>query len=212
MSHVVSKQDWASIDINTQTGLVFVQEDWFYTWESIDPAHPLWSIQEKRSFQHAVDQQIWKTWSNHIRLRVAGASDFARHFAHDGVKVNFDTRWVLARGNWRVRAVKVAPDDPVFRREAVDPANRVILLYTSGLKPYNARNDVGAVGPGFHPNPHEFGHTMRNPDEYGHASPNLPDTGSIMNVGKALRARHLQLLIDTLNRMMPQNNFQPWIT
>jgi hypothetical protein len=211
MSHIVSRQAWASIDINTETGLIFVEESWHYTWESLDSSHPHWSIEEKRAFHKAVDEQVWKRWSNRVRLHVTGKNEFAKRFSTAGVKVNFDTKWVLAAGNWRVRAVKVAPRDSVFRREAVDYSNRTILLYSSGLKAYTAQNDAGKTKAGFLANPHEFGHTMRNPDEYLRSGPHLIDGESIMNIGHELRDRHLKLLIDAINLMLPECSFQPWI-
>ena len=58
MAHLTAKQPFGTIDINTETGLIFVQEDWHYQWISLDPAHSSWTLSEKRAFHRAVDLQI----------------------------------------------------------------------------------------------------------------------------------------------------------
>jgi hypothetical protein len=64
--------------------------------------------------------------------------------------------------------------------------------------------------------PHEYGHAMtkrlhhsfqtRNPDEYLSGSPHLSDTNSLMNIGRELRARHIDATIEALNELMKSEN------
>ncbi len=80
-------------------------------------------------------------------------------------------------------------------------------MYTPALAPYRTRNAAGDRRTGFRSTPHEFGHTLNNPDEYEAGSPNLGDPDSLMNVGRDVRARHLTLVIGTLNRLVPACRF-----
>jgi hypothetical protein len=212
VSHIVSRQQWADIDLDTQQGLVFVEEDWQFTWRNL-PNTQAWTLAEKRHFVHRLQQQVWARWSDHIRLRVAGTTDFCRKFQSQGVRVNFGALWVLAGGKWSVNVYKVpAGSAPGAYRENVTFGTNSINLYTSAMRSYTAGNAAGASGPGFLANPHEFGHTMNNPDEYIAGSPNLGDTASTMNIGNQIRARHLGLLMQVLNRLLPGVTFSTWVT
>lgn len=89
MGHLVAKEDWGVVDLNTTTGRVFVQEDWLYTWLLYPGVASHWTLAEKRLFHHRVDIGVWKLWSNHLILNVSGTAPFpARR-----VPVNFDVRW-----------------------------------------------------------------------------------------------------------------------
>jgi hypothetical protein len=205
MGHVVSRQPWGVIDVNTTEGYVFFQQDWYYTWLLFNATVRPWTIEEKRHFHNALDRQIWGTWSNRVRLQIRGATDFCRRFAARGVLVNFDIHWVTHPGHWSVTVRKMpAGSDPTTFISNVDFAGRRIELDSADLASYRATNAAGhrAAG-GFYAGPHEFGHTIHDPDEYTARSPNLADTNSIMNVGRRIRPRHLTLIVSTLNTMMP---------
>jgi hypothetical protein len=203
MGHVVSRQPWGTIDVDTTAGRVFLQQDWRYHWAALPPAAP-WTLAEKRSFHHETDRRIWGRWSNRIRLRVSGAAEFSRRFAVSQVPINFDVRWVTTGGQWRVNANKTPPGTSVTAyHQSVNFGARIINLYTSKLSTYTAANDNGVSRPGFRSTPHEFGHALGNPDEYLTGSPHLPDAASTMTIGNQIRDRHLALVLTTLNTMIP---------
>jgi len=187
-------------------GRIFFQQDWYYDWQVRTPMAD-WTIAEKRHMHNTVDRQIWASWSNHIKIPVAlGSSPDAR--ARDlvtrtkgNIPINFDIRWVLKPGHWFVTAIKSRPGDT--DHNTVDFDHRKIVLHSYKLKPYTAGNDAGASRSGFLSPPHEFGHTLKDDDEYQTGSPNLSDTDSIMNIGRRIRPRHIQLIVDTLNKVLP---------
>jgi hypothetical protein len=55
--------------------------------------------------------------------------------------------------------------------------------------------------------PHEFGHTLGRLDEYKPDSPDYADINSLLNVGRHLRPRHLQLVAAGLESMVPGCKF-----
>jgi hypothetical protein len=61
--------------------------------------------------------------------------------------------------------------------------------------------------------PHEFGHAIgygnyyNKPDDYDAKSPFLQEVESIMNIGHRIRARHLFLVMATLEKMVPGCTF-----
>lgn len=208
MTHIVSRQPWATVDIDTVEGRVFFQETWQYTWTLYTPAVPPWTLREKRNFHNTLDRQIWGAWSNRVRLTVTGASSFARRFAGRGVPINFDIRWVLNNGNWNVTVRKMpAGSNPTTFISNVNFNTRRIELDTADLSSYNAANAAGASTGRFYAGPHEFGHALHAHDEYNAGSPNLADTNSIMNVGRQIRPRHLQEVVALLNTMIPDTTF-----
>lgn len=203
MSHLVSRQPWGVIDLDTEDGRVFLQQDWFYIWTVIAPATP-WTLPERRAFHQATDRAIWGRWSNRIRLRVAGATPFCTRFSGPGVPINFDVRWVTSGGHWSVHAHKTPPGTSVAAfYPTVTFATRIINLYTSHLTSYSAANAAGVSRPNFRSTPHEFGHTLGNPDEYAAGGPHLADDASLMNIGHDIRTRHMTLVLATLNTMLP---------
>jgi hypothetical protein len=208
MSHVVKREPWGTLDIDTHDGRIFFQQTWLYSWTTQGAGIAAWTLAEKRHFHNTADKQIWSAWSMRITLRVAGTSAFARKFGAKGVPINFDVKWVLKGGNWTVNAIKVAPTAPInTHRSFVIFASRSMTLYSIALTPYAAGNDAGKSNAGFLTAPHEFGHQIGAPDEYNAGHAHLGDEHSIMNVGKNVRDRHLGLIIRTLNTMIPQTTF-----
>lgn len=208
MTHIVSRQPWATVDIDTNAGRVFFQQTWQYTWTLFTPTVPAWTQRERQNFHNTLDRQIWAAWSNRVRLIVTGTSDFARRFARSGISINFDIRWVTAGGNWNVTVRKMpAGSNPTTFISNVNFNTRRIELDTADLSSYNAANAAGASTGRFFAGPHEFGHALHAPDEYNAGNLNLADTQSIMNVGRQIRPRHLREVVALLNTMIPNTTF-----
>jgi hypothetical protein len=64
---------------------------------------------------------------------------------------------------------------------------------------------------------HEFGHALGNSrfsmtgmhgDEYKEDSEFVLDNGSMMNIGSQLRKRHLDYILNEINKMIPDTSFQ----
>lgn len=231
MGHVVSRQPWGVIDIDTTAGRVFFQQEWFYTWTLFNASVSPWTPQQRRFFHNTLDRQIWALWSNRVRLRVSGVHSFARRFGARGVPINFDIRWMRRPAQWAVRVRKMpAGSNPTTFISFVDFGARRVELDTGDLTAYHPANEAGnaSTNPNFLAGPHEFGHTLQAGDEYnaasraarridlssvattiesitrvGRALNLLADTESIMNVGRQIRPRHLRLVVSTLNTMIP---------
>lgn len=208
MSHIVSRQPWGVVDIDTSAGRVFFQQDWHYTWTQYSAAVPAWTVAEQRSFHNTIDRQIWGTWCNRVRLQVAGNADFVRRFAAIGVPINFDIRRVTGVGHWSVTVRKMpAGSTPTTYISNVNFGARTIDLDTADLAAYYPANAAGNSAGAFYAGPHEFGHAIQAPDEYNPGAANLADTTSIMNVGRQIRPRHLQQVVTVLNTMIPNVTF-----
>lgn len=214
MGNLVDREAWATIDLETTRGHVFVQQDWHYDWR-VWPGQKPWTYPEKHAFHTRVDREIWGSWSNKLLINVTGTAPFSAR----QLPVTFDVRWWLgATWNYRVEAWKVppgsSPTSPIWSQVVFDD---YIRLSTADIRPRPAGNNAGQSNPGFVTPPHEFGHTIynpqtENPDEYTppNASPPNPwlgDTGSIMNIGRQVRGRHLTLICETLHKMVPTAGF-----
>ncbi|APR80676.1 Hypothetical protein A7982_06023 [Minicystis rosea] len=213
MGHVVRHPAWGDIDLNTETGAIFVQERWRYAWTVVPPSRP-WALTERRRFHHTLDRQVWGTWSGRVRLRVAGHHPFVDRFPHGQLPpLQFDVQWVLTGGHWAVTVRKMPPgSDPTTFISYVDFPARHIHLDSADVASYHPSNAAGATRT-FYALPHEFGHTMPqspgipNQDEYNVGSDHLADTDSILNIGRQVRARHLTALVAELNTMLPGVTF-----
>lgn len=206
MGHLVAREAWAVIDLNTTEGRVWVQEDWQYTWTVMPGARP-WTIEQKRHFHNTLDRQVWANWSDRVKIRVAGDHDLARRFGTHGMRLTFDIHWVTKPGHWSVSVRKMPPgSDPTSFISNVTFSTRKIELDSADLDSYEPQNAAGQSRR-FFAGPHEFGHTMDNPDEYNADSPQLADTDSIMNIGNQLRPRHLHLIEDALHGLVPACTF-----
>ena len=133
-----------------------------------------------------------------------------QHFANQPLVINFDIRWVLHPSQWQVEVVRVKPGTKMNQdtRSKVWFADRRILLYSLLFTPYEAGNAAGATRKGFKAGPHEFIHTLNYPNDYDPKNGFLWDTDSIMNIGQQLCSRHITLIINTLNGMIPGVTFQ----
>ena len=193
MSHIVRQPAWGDIDLDTETGRIFVQERWSYTWTVVPPARA-WTLEQRRRFHNIADRQIWGTWSGHVRLQVAGNHAFVDRFRHGLPAVSFDARWVLSNGHWEVTVRKMPRgSDPTTFISYVDFPARQIQLDSADVASYLPSNAAGQQRT-FYALSHEFGHTMPqspgipNQDEYTAGSPHLGDTESILNIGRQVRA------------------------
>lgn len=205
MSHVVREVPWGTIDIVVDEGRIFFQQRWLYNWIP-EPGGSPWTLAEKRRFHNAVDNQIWKFWSNRVRFKTSGKADFARR--HASVPINFDVRWVLAKQHWKVNVRKLpAGATPTTFISNVDRPVREINLDSADLASYVPSNAAGKSHK-FFAVPHEFGHTFPGiDDEYVRGAADLADTDSMMNIGDQIRARHLKPMLDELNKMIPGCTF-----
>jgi hypothetical protein len=218
MPYVDAHPGWADISLNLESGHIFVQENWHYTWVA-DAGLSAWNLAEKRAFHAQVDRQIWSVWSSgRFHIRVRGATAFARRFPRGLPTTEFDIRWVLRGGHWQVTARKMAAGAarswPADYSQVDFPGRRVTLVTPDFTAARGAANSAGASRPNFPVGAHEFGHTepdssgaAPNPDEYNNGSANLGDTDSLMNIGRQVRGRHLEGLLGELNRMMPGTTF-----
>jgi hypothetical protein len=206
MAHVVREKTWGVIDIVVDEGRIFFQQRWQYSWQ-VSPGVADWTIKEKRRFHHAIDNQVWRFWSNRIKFSTAGNAAFARR--HSKVPINFDVRWVLAKPHWTVTVRKLpVGSTPTTYISNVDRANMTINLDSADLASYTPSNAAGKSHK-FFAVPHEFGHTFPGvDDEYVAGAKDLADTDSIMNIGDQIRARHLQPMLDELNTMIAGCTFR----
>lgn len=201
--HLTSSQAWGDIDLNFTRGTVFFQQKWFYIWQRYTGVTADWTYREKQNFHFRTDRQIWRTWSNWVRLKVRGSNRFVERFRSSGVLINFDVRWVLdAPYHWRVTVYKMPPgSSPTTFISNVNFSTREMFLDSADVNSYNAG------GGDFFALPHEFGHTIDNDDEYRPPSVYQSDTNSMMNVGQEIRGRHLRLILRELNKMIPNCEF-----
>jgi len=203
LGHVTRDTPRTSIDINTDTGQIFFQQRWQYTW-LIAPGQPAWTYKEKAHFHRQSDLNVWNIWSNRASFTVSGASAFARKFRGRQLPVNFDIKWVLSKPHWSVQVTKVPPGTTTHPTRVEWNARRIFLC-TEDFE--TTRHSGGIIA-------HEFGHSMGNTfvlnrgDEYRTTSPHNSDTRSVLNVGKELRRRHFRTVIEYLNRMIPSTSWR----
>ncbi len=201
---------WCVIDLNTDTGQIFVQERWLYHWRTRPPLLP-WTVHEQRDFHNRADRAIWAVWSNRARLEARGNTALARRLAASGCRVNFDIRRVRRDPHWTVTVTKIPAGE--FATSSVLWNARTIRLDSNDTRTKRRCRDVPRVCHSQIPVAHEFGHAAGNTsvlgrgDEYRAGHGQRRDRASIMNIGTQLRDRHLQTLIDELNLMSPGTTF-----
>ncbi len=202
MGHVTRDTNRADIDLNTASGQILNVQKWRYNWK-LGPGQPTWTYKEKKHFHRRADLMVWDVWSNRASFRATGKSDFARRFAGRNLPVNFDIDWVLSGGHWLVHVIKVPPGD-MSHPTRVEWPSQQIFLCTEDFE--TTRHSGGIIA-------HEFGHSMGNTgvlgrgDEYRTTSPHHGDTASVINVGRALRARHFRTMIEEMNKMIADTTF-----
>lgn len=210
MPHIVRDIGWGIIDIVEHESRVFFQQRWKYSWQ-IEAPLLAWTQDEKQAFHAEVDRQIWRSWSNRVKLSVTGTSSFARRFSGRRLPMNLDVRWVRSDEQWNVTAWKSG----VFQRGSIDWGTKSVTLFTSDMTERGACTSAtpAVCTTGFRTVPHEFGHAVGNTsalgrgDEYNSGSPHLADTASILNIGTELRRRHFRTILEEMNRMIPNTTF-----
>ncbi|WP_438014611.1 hypothetical protein WMF18_27410 [Sorangium sp. So ce315] len=211
MGHIVRRATWGVIDLDTRSGHIFVQEEWRYVWQ-IDPGAQPWTLRERRRFHDTVDRHVWGTWSRRLQVRPTGTHPLANPTRD--LPVEFDVRWVLSGGHWTVNVKKLAPGTPSPRSWVDFGARRIQLDHLDGI-PHAVGNAANQSRNRFYTIPHEFGHTLPTAagsalpvdDEYGAGHAHLADTDSLMNIGRQVRSRHIQVVLDELNAMLPDLQF-----
>jgi len=206
MSHVVRDIGWGEIDIVRHEHRVFFQQRWKYQW-LVSSGESAWTLKEKREFHAHVDKYVWASWSNRVRLKASGKSEWETGGTWP---INLDVRWVLQEPHWTVEVTKVAAGTDGVGEVFWD--DRRITLNTGDLVAYQACTDqTGAdqvCSAKFVSVPHEFGHAIGNTavldrgDEYRKDSPHLADTKSLLNIGKELRTRHFTTILEEMNKMV----------
>ena len=213
-------------DLDLDKGHVFVRQDWRYHWVD-NPALPPWTHDEQFDFHRRLDRVIWTHWSLRARLQVRAAQKQAQHaqksndlvtrFGSQGLTLSFDVRSVVGPAHWRASVLKVDSDQRPFPRSQTDFARRTLELHSIDVEPHFAsrtKHDPRKQSNVFVA-AHEFGHAIgyANPcghlDEYFPKSPFLEDVHSIMNIGRHIRARHLSLITETLEKMVHGTKFHP---
>jgi hypothetical protein len=220
MAHVVREKPWGVIDLDTKTGSIFFQQRWRYVWNN-DPATTAWTYQEKVKFHNTLDKQIWSIWSYRVRFSISGKADLCKRFKT--IPINFDVKWVLKNEHYEVDALKLPAGGK--RTSTVNFSTRKIKLDSEDLAPHGVCNDPLVIDVPLLPKmelfkqcksnfltvPHEFGHAVadHNDDEYKPGDPNYFDLESLLNIGRKVRGRHLQNILDELNTMVTDCVFAP---
>jgi len=223
MSHVVRKDGWAVVDLDTATRRIFVRQDWHYVWTVAQGQQP-WREDEKTAFHRAVDRAVWANWSHRVRIQARDRHSTPASLrtgvtalvAGPVFSLSFDVRSVSAAGQWEVTVKKNDPSVKTKPRPEVDFPKKTILLYATDLLVTKAKRvasdpwhyHFSVIG-------HEFGHAIGNfgpkGDDYEPDSKHYNDVESIMNIGHQLRSRHLTLLCQTLHAMVPGCEFIPLV-
>lgn len=207
MALQVAKERWGTVRFDDATGQVLVRENWLYRWRLAVGVRRPWTYAEKVATHRRLDLAVWHDWSNRFQLNVRARQGRAPSFG-TRCPLSFDVRWVLTGGHWTVTMLKMPSNaTSTTHISFVDLLNRTIELDTADFLEYTASNDAGVGRSGIRAIPHEFGHTLFNADEYRIRSPHLRDSDSLMNVGRQIRKRHLNLVVHTLNQLMPNLEF-----
>ena len=67
MAHLVRKESWAVVDLDTVRRRIVVRQDWHYTW-TVAKGQAAWQEDEKAAFHGAVNRAIWSTWSRRVLI------------------------------------------------------------------------------------------------------------------------------------------------
>lgn len=140
-----------------------------------------WSDSDKSAFRSAWLQQIPDAW------------DQTRFTSHKGQQLSLafvcNIRAAPGDTQWQARVAKLK-DRSAFRTSAVARnyyEGNFDAKFDSNddlRKPLGDRTQTAMI--------HEFGHMIGEPDEYKETSDHHADKGSIMNIGSAVRPRHLE--------------------
>lgn len=137
-------------------------------------------------------------FTNEWQRQVPGAWNQDAHTSYGGYDISLiftcDIRTAAAATQWQARVMKLE-DRNTFRTSAVWRNG-----YAGGYDAkFDSNDDLkkALLGDGTQTAMiHEFGHMIGNPDEYKSGSAHYADKESIMNIGSAVRDRHLEHLVD----------------
>lgn len=144
-----------------------------------------WTQSEKDAFAREWRRQVSAVWDH---------ATYIRYRDYDlSLIFNFDIRTAAADTQWQAQVMKLK-DRSAFRTSAVCRG-----CYAGGSdarfdsnddmrKPIGNRTQTAMI--------HEFGHMIGKGDEYKSTSAHYGDKTSIMNIGSAVRDRHLQHFIE----------------
>jgi hypothetical protein len=226
MAHLVQRDLWGVTDLDLEKGHVFVRQDWRYHWVD-NPALPPWTADERFHFHRRLDHVIWAHWSLRARLHVRAAharaqpaaspNDLVTRFGAQGLTLSFDVRSVVGPAHWQASVLKVDSSRRPFPQSHADFARRTLDLHSCDVEPHfslrKAHDPLKQSN--FFVAAHEFGHAIgyANPrghiEEYDPTSPFYEDVHSVMNIGRRIRARHLSLITETLEKMVRGARFEP---
>ena len=237
MAYVTKDTGRWNIIVNTSRGKVMLQMRWMYNWTKAAGTTD-WNYDQRKSFHTQVDRTIWRTWSHKVKLRVTGASRFAKQFRNRDIPLDFDVKWVTSRPHWDVNVIKLPAN--ASRTSWVNWGTKKVQLDTNDFGERTACNDEKAkpgmegvfnlipkatrdANPalksilvdqtcraGFETIPHEYGHALgnQNDDEYEPDSAHRADTSSMVNIGTEIRRRHLTAVLTELNSAIPDCQFR----
>ena len=187
-----------------------------------------WTADEKTRYHRSVDHLVWAFWSFRARIQV-GAKDAPRagvpedlvgKFGQAGLTLSFDIRRVESQAQWSALVTKVDPNIHPHPRAKVWFEAKRLELFSTDILPHVAQRFAGDPQgrSNFSVTGHEFGHTLgyvyaRGDGEEREANHRyFRDTASIMNIGRAVRPRHLALITETLAKMVPGCRFTAIVT
>lgn len=202
VTNFVRETDFCTLTLDTHEPRLFFRQRWKYKWIAAPNQAP-WSYAERHRFHTRADKMIWGVWSNQVSLAATGAGALAAGLNNKRIPVSFDIEWALNGGHWTVEVRKV-PVGFMGHPTRVEWTARRILLCTEDFE--KNRHAGGIVA-------HEFGHSMGNTgvlrrgDEYRSTSPHYADKASVINVGRQLRNRHFQTMLEEVNQMVPGVHF-----
>jgi hypothetical protein len=207
----IRKTDRMDITVEEAGSNIFVQQKWKYEWLN-DLNTTQWTYAQKKHLHDKIDTLIWRKWSGHFKIKTTGNSAFSKKHSSSGFTMNFDIKWVLSNEHWLVRVRKIVSG--TFKTSNVKWPSRIINLDTEDILIRKSTRG----GRTFYKYPvlHEFGHAIGNSvhasqgmhgDEYKANNPFKSDQSSIMNLGNELRKRHIEYLLQELNKMIPDTTF-----
>ena len=227
MPHITSRETWGTVDVDLQKGHILVREDWRYEWASRGEV-PARTSDEKDSYHRSVDHLGWAFWSFRARIQVGATGtpgtgapeNLVSKFGRTGLTLSFDIRRVKNQAQWNAIVTKVDPNIHPHPRAKVWFEAKRLQLFSTDILPHVAQRFGGdpQARPDFSVTGHEFGHTLgyvyaRGSGEEREANHKyFRDTASIMNIGRAVRPRHLALITETLARMVPGCRFNAIVT
>ncbi|MBW9353904.1 hypothetical protein FHD02_20225 [Citrobacter sp. EC_71] len=193
--------------INRETGGIILVIRWEYIWIKRWDAKNDWTNTEKDMFHANVNAIISQVWNDKISFSVSGKSDFAKKFRGKKLPFNIQIIQVERNEHWRVYTYKIDNSNPdsFFRSSVSWKSGHIYIdskdnvMETKYLDSSNiSRKQKGLA--------HELGHVIGYlVDEYQTGN---SDPSALMSIGMELRPRYLTAVVENLNKMIYDTNFQ----